>query len=167
MSNYKLGPCQILYGGVDLGKTEGGINVTLSHTFQMLHTDQDGESPVDEYITGTDVKVTANLAANTLSNIATIMHSTLEGSGTKRKVEITPNVGTSLLANGGILILKPYINGVVTSQANNWITLHKAGIKAQADLAFNRNDQRVIKFEAVGYPDSTTSLIATFGDSSF
>ncbi len=167
MSDYRLGPCYISFKGSDLGKTEGGVNVTLSNTFQMLHTDQDGETPVDEYITGTDVKVAGSLAQITLDNIAAIMNETLEESGGKQKVEISPNVGTSLLDNGGELIIKPYVNGIVTTDQNLWITLHNAGMKAQADLAFNRNDQQVIKFEAVGYPDSSTSLIATFGDTTF
>ena len=31
-SNYYLGPCQILFKGADLGKTEGGVKVAAAQT---------------------------------------------------------------------------------------------------------------------------------------
>lgn len=163
MSNYYLGPCQIIFKGSDLGKTEGGIKVTANQTSVELHTDQDGETPVDEYKTGTTMMVSGNLAEITLANFAFMFHTTVTTDGTKQKVEVVPGVGTSLKDEGGVLIVKPYIAGAVTALANKWITLHQAGMKATMDLAFNRSDQQVMAFEAVGYPDST-SVIATFGD---
>lgn len=163
MSNYFLGPCEITFKGSDLGKTEGGVRVTSSQSTVALHTDQDGETPVDERKTGTQVGVTGNLAEITLANFAAMFHTTVTTDGTKQKVEVTPGVGTSLKDEGGELIIKPYVAGVVTTDANKWITLHNAGMKANIDLAYDRSTQQVMAFEAVGYPDST-SLIATFGD---
>lgn len=162
-SNYYLGPCQILFKGADLGKTEGGVKVAAAQTSVELHTDQDGETPVDEYKTGTTFKVSGSLAEITLANFAAMFHSTVVTSGTKQKVKVVPGVGTSLMDQGGVLIIKPYIAGTVTTNANKWITLHNAGMKATIDLAFDRSTQQVMNFEAVGYPDST-GLLATFGD---
>jgi len=163
MANYELSPCQINYKGSDLGRTNGGVTLTLSQSGVTLNTDQDGETPVDEYIVGTDVRVSGNLADIELDNIANIMNETKVTDGTKEKVEINTNVGTSLLDNGGELILKPYVNGSVTTDQNKWITLHNAGIKATAEMQYDMSNQRVIAFEATGYADST-GLIATFGD---
>ena len=163
MSNYYLGPCQIIFKGSDLGKTEGGVRVTAGQTSVELHTDQDGETPVDEYKTGTTVGVSGNLAEITLANFAFMFHTTVITDGTKQKVLVVPGTGTSLKDQGGILIVKPYVAGAVTALANKWITLHSAGMKCTIDLAFNRSDQQVMAFEAVGYPDSN-SIIATFGD---
>jgi len=163
MSDYKLGPCYIEYKGADLGKTEGGITVNMSNAFVELKTDQDGETPVDEQIVGTFIKVSGSLAAITIENLAAILHEDITTDGTKKKIEIKPNVGTSLMDEGGQMIIKPYEAGVVGTNANDWLTIHKAGMKASADLVYNRSDQRVIAFEAVGYPDSN-GIIATFGD---
>ena len=163
MSNYYLGPCQILFKGVDLGKTEGGIKVTANQTSVELHTDQDGETPVDEYKTGTKMGVSGSLAEITLTNFATMFHTTVTIDGIKQKVTVVPGVGTSLKDAGGALIVKPYVSGSVTALANKWITLNQAGMKASIDLAFNRSDQQVMAFEAVGYPDSN-SIIGVFGD---
>ena len=163
-SNYRLGPCQILYKSADLGKTFGGVRVTAAQTTVEIKTDQDGETPVDEFKTGTQIKVAGNLAEITLANFAAQFHTTVTTDGTKQKVEVTPGVGTSLLDQGGVLIIKPYVAGVVTDDANKWITLHNAGMKASMDLGFDATTQQVMAFEAVGYPDSSTGIIATFGD---
>lgn len=163
MSDYQLSPCQVHFKGSDLGKTQGGVTLAINQTSVTLHTDQDGEVPVDEQITGTTVVVTGNLADISLDNIASIMNETKATDGTKEKVEINTNVGTSLLDSGGELILKPYVNGSVTDDQNKWITLHNAGMKATTDMAYNASDQRVISFEANAYADSV-GLVATFGD---
>lgn len=163
MSNYQLGPCDLTFKGTALGKTFGGVRLTASQTSVELKTDQDGETPVDEFKTGTQIKVSGNLAEITLANFAFMFHTTVQTDGTKQKVEVVPGVGTSLMDQGGVLILKPYVAGVVTTDANKWITLHQAGMKATMDLAYDANTQQAMQFEAVGYPDST-GVIATFGD---
>ncbi len=168
---YELGPCQILYGDVgtseggltDLGKTLGGVNFTVEETFQELRTDQDGESPVGETITGTKVKIAANLTDITLANLAFILKSTVITDGAKQKVLVSPNSGYSLLDNARKVVLKPYVDGSASTDANDWITLTKAGIRAAIDLAYNSNDQRVIAFEATGYVDDNDT-IAVLGD---
>ncbi len=171
MANYELGPCQILYCDVgdssgalvDLGKTFGGVNVTIEETYQELKTDQSGETPEDESITGTIVKISASLADIDLDNVAFILKQTKVTDATKEKVEITPNTGTSLMTAGQKIVVKPYVSGIPTTDANKWITLTKAGIRASIDLAYDSSTQRVLKFEATGYPD-TNDVIAVFGD---
>ena len=165
ISNYQLGPCKVEFPeGTDLGKTQGGVTVTVEETFAALNTDQDGESPVDEYVTGTQVTVEGNLAEITLDNVAKLYKQEVVGTGDSRKVEISTNVGTSLLSESDVMIIKPYDGGTVSGTANDWITLHHAALKATGSLSFNATDQRVLAFSATGYPDSATGLIATFGD---
>jgi hypothetical protein len=165
MADYQLSPCQVSYKGSDLGKTQGGLTVSMNQNSVTLHTDQDGEVPVDEQLTGTTVTVSGNLADITLANIAIIMNETRVTDGDDEKVQINTNVGTSLLDNGGELIIKPYVNGSVTTDENKWITLHNAGIKATAEMAYDMSNQRVISFEATAYADSN-GKVATFGKTS-
>lgn len=163
MPDYELGPCQILIDEVDMGKTEGGVTVAIGETTVVLNTDQDGETPVDEVVTGTTITVTGNLAEITLANLATVLKTTVTADGAKQKVEIIPNVGTSLLTNAVDMVIKPYVEGAVSTDANDWISLRKAGLKATTSLSYNRADQRVIAFEATGYP-AESDIIVTFGD---
>ena len=167
MSTYQLGPCKIEYpAGTDLGKTQGGVTVTVEEQFVPLNTDQDGENPVDEYITGTMVTVEGNLAEITLDNMAKLFKTEVTTSGDQKRVDIKPNVGTSLLSESAALVIKPYDGGTVSDDPNNYITLFHAGMRANTSLTYNSSDQRVIAFTATGFPDTATGLIATFGDTS-
>lgn len=71
--NVKLGPCKITYDGVDLGYTKGGVEVTVETSTYEVTVDQFGEAPIDEYITGRTVTVTAPLAETTKENLERIM----------------------------------------------------------------------------------------------
>ena len=167
ISNYALGPCKVEFPeGTDLGKTSGGVTVTMEETFTSLNTDQDGENPVDEYITGTTLTVEGSLAEPTLANVAKLFKKTVQTDGDKEKVEVNTNVGTSMLDESGVLILKPYDGGTVSGDANEWLTVHYAGFKASTSLNYNATDQRVLGFTATGYPDTATGLLATWGDTS-
>jgi len=166
MSNFKLGPVQITIGGNDMGKTEGGVTVALTESSVPLHTDQDGETPVDEIITGTSITVTGNLAENTLDNIATLAKTSVVSDASdpqKQKVEVGANVGYSLFANAVEVVLKPYDGGVVSTNANDWLTIPKAGIKFNGNLQYDLKTQRVIGFTITGYPDAN-GVLAIFGD---
>ena len=165
ISNYALGPCKVEFPeGTDLGKTSGGVTVTMEETFTPLNTDQDGENPVDEYITGTTVSIEGSLAEVTLENVAKLFKRTVVGTGDSQKVEVNTGVGTSMLGESSVMILKPYDGGTVTGDATEWLTIHNAGMKASASLNYNATDQRVLGFTATGYPDTATGLIATWGD---
>lgn len=167
MSNYQLGPCQIEYpAGTNLGKTFGGVTVTVEESFAPIQTDQDGENPVDEFITGTMVTIEGSLAEITIENLAKMFKQNITVDGTKKKVEIKPNVGTSLLAESSVMVIKPYDGGSVSGDANDFITLLHAGLRANTSLTFNSSDQRTIGFTATGFPDTSTGVIAVFGDTS-
>lgn len=71
--NVKLGPCKITYDGVDLGYTKGGVEVTVETSTYEVTVDQFGEAPIDEYITGRTVTVSAPLAETTKENLERIM----------------------------------------------------------------------------------------------
>jgi hypothetical protein len=172
MANYELGPCQIAYftstqsrgQAVDLGKTFGGVTLSVEETYQQLKTDQDGTVPVDEWITGTTPKITAKLADITLENIALMFKTTVHTRSAGCKVvDVSSNTGYSLKSNYIAVIIKPYVNGVPATNKSYWITMPVAGIRATASLEYNVDTQRVINFEVSGYPDASGRVIR-FGD---
>ena len=163
---YQLGPCEIIDitsggAGTSLGRTSGGVSVKIEESSVSLHTDQDGEVPVDEVITGTKVTIEASLANITLENLALMLKTTVNAN----VVKVKPNVGTSLLQNAKVLLIKPYKNGVLSTDKKDFIFIPKAGIRASLDLNYNSKDQRTIKMSITGYPDSTLtgSPAAIFG----
>lgn len=71
--NVKLGVCNVIFDGVDLGLTKGGVEVEVASTTYEVKVDQTGESPIAELITGRSVQATVPMAETTLENLVRIM----------------------------------------------------------------------------------------------
>lgn len=71
--NVKLGVCNVLFDGVDLGYTKGGVEVEVQTTTHEITVDQHGTTPLAELITGRTVSATVPLAETTLENLVAIM----------------------------------------------------------------------------------------------
>jgi len=71
--NVKLGVCNVLFDGVNLGYTKGGVEVEVATSTYEVTVDQFGETPIGELITGRTVTVTVPLAETTLENLVAIM----------------------------------------------------------------------------------------------
>jgi hypothetical protein len=93
--NVKLGVCKISFGGVDLGYTQGGVDVTVKTDTHKVNVDQFGKTPINEYIMGRQVLVKCPLAETTLPNLVAIMP------------------GSTLVVNGGA-----YATGTMTIATN-------------------------------------------------
>ena len=71
--NVKLGVCNVLFDGVDLGYTKGGVEVEVQTTTHEVTVDQHGSTPLAELITGRTVTANVPLAETTLENLVAIM----------------------------------------------------------------------------------------------
>lgn len=56
------GPCQITFGGIDLGHTLDGVELTVDRQTAGVFVDRYGDSPVDYVITGTIAKAKFKMA---------------------------------------------------------------------------------------------------------
>lgn len=88
--NVKLGVCNVLFDGVDLGYTKGGVEVEVQTTTHEVTVDQHGTTPLSELITGRTVTATVPLAETTLENLVAIMPgATLVSDGKKAAGSVT------------------------------------------------------------------------------
>lgn len=71
--NVKLGPCRIFYGGVDLGYTQGGVEVMVTTDTHEVNVDQFGKTVINETIQGRNVMAKVPMAETTLENLVKIM----------------------------------------------------------------------------------------------
>jgi hypothetical protein len=71
--NVKLGVCSVLFDGVDLGFTKGGVSVEVATSTKEITVDQLGETPIGEIVMGRTVQATVPLAETTLDNLVAIM----------------------------------------------------------------------------------------------
>lgn len=74
--NIRLGVCRAYYGGVDLGLTKGGVEVSVKSDTHKTEVDQFGKSVVKEQIIGRNVTAKVPMAETTLQNIANLMPGT-------------------------------------------------------------------------------------------
>jgi len=72
-TNVKLGICTIVFGGVDLGYTKGGVEVEVATETYKSMIDQFGNTPIKEYITARTCVVRCPLAETTLEILKDIM----------------------------------------------------------------------------------------------
>lgn len=122
-NNVKLGVCKIFYGGVDLGYTKGGVEVTVTTSTKEVKVDQFGETPISEIITGRQVMVKAPLAETTLDNlIATMPGASLVTGGAKATGTVT-------------FLTAPPVNGDKITLAGQDFTFKTAPVANTSDMA--------------------------------
>jgi hypothetical protein len=164
-----LGPCEINYDGVVLGKTatnadggtHGGVNVRYESTVQDTMRDAEGANPHDSIITGQKMMVEANLAGMSIDQLASIFpNTTVSGSGTSRKLQIKNPVGTSMRDNAAKLILKPIISGTTSTDPTEWIVFDLAYPTPDFDFAFSLESQKTIKVSFTIFHDLTTNILS-------
>jgi len=71
--NVKLGVCKIFFDSVDLGLTQGGVEVTVTTETHRVEVDQFGKTAINETIMGRALSVKAPLAETTLRNMVATM----------------------------------------------------------------------------------------------
>lgn len=71
--NVKLGVCKVFYNNVDLGYTQGGVDVTVKTETHKVNVDQFGKTTINEVILSRDVTAKVPLAETTLENLVAIM----------------------------------------------------------------------------------------------
>ena len=150
-SNLKIGACDVWFKGEYLGKTKGGVTVTLSPENVKLTVDQYGETPVDFASNGMTMKVTVRLAELDLAKwqAAQPLGTTVTG----KRVTFGKNAGARLASQAGLLVCHPL---GVTGAAED-IVLHKAVATDEIEVDYNNEDQRVLEIPFIGLVDDTKS----------
>jgi len=110
--NVKLGVCKVFYDGVDLGYTQGGVQVTVKTDTHQVNVDQFGKTTVDEVIMARNVTAKVPLVETTLENLVAIMPgATLNQSGGvaafgKLTVATVPADGDTVTVGGTVFTFR-------------------------------------------------------------
>lgn len=158
MEGLDLGPCEVKFGTEDgeddLGKTEGGVEVAFTTDVADLLSDQHGTSPEDQVITGQGALITVPLAEYTLANLAKALNQTLDGD----IIDGASLVGTKLSTKAQSLLLTKYVDGVVSSNADDCMRFPKAAPQGSPTIRFSKSDQRIIEIVFIAFPDDSDNL---------
>lgn len=146
--NVKLGVCQIYFDGIDLGYTQGGVEVSVTTETHKVYVDQFGKTVVDEVILSRNVEAKVPLAETTIENLARIMP------------------GSSLVETGGVAA-----SGTITfsaaAVANDTVTVNGATFTARSGLsgalAGNANDF-AIGADPTGQAQALAAVLRAYED---
>lgn len=171
IADMEIGPAQVLFGGVDLGWTLGGITISSNDTYADIKADQHGTTVLDKVNTGTEVSVSMPFAELSHSLLATITQETMVeegGGGSGVRTTVGTRAGCRLRENGQELILKPLDCGVPTTDQNKWYTFYIVAFEASIEETFDPESQRIWQATAHAFPDPDNDMrIFTYGDTSF
>ena len=113
--NVKLGVCQVFFDGVDLGYTQGGVEVTVKTDTYKVNVDQFGKTQINEQITGRQVMAKVPLAETTLENLVAIMPgATLNYTGGavatgSLTIATNPSTTETILVNGKTITFRTVV----------------------------------------------------------
>lgn len=167
-NNVKLGTCRIYLDNVDLGYTQGGVEVEVSTDTHKVMVDQFGETEVNEYIMKRSCQVTVPLAETTIDNMIKIMPgASLVVDAVDpliKRVDVTTGVGTSLLDGALKLVLRPIELDTATPDKSEDFVVPLAATSGALQFAYKVDEERVFNTVFTGYPDSATGKLFSFGD---
>lgn len=106
--NIRMGTCRVTFGGVDLGFTMGGVEVTVATTTHETKVDQLGDAVAAESIMGRTISVKAPLVETSVYNMTNVMPG-----ATLNTVGGASTVGTITMATAPIAGDTVTIGGVV------------------------------------------------------
>lgn len=102
--NVKLGVCRVIFDGVDLGLTKGGVEVEVATETYKVEVDQFGKSVINELIMGRTVSAKVPLAETTLDNMVAVMPGAVLSQSGGAKATGTITVTTNPVANDTVVV---------------------------------------------------------------
>ncbi len=147
-----LGPCQVTFDGVSLGETSGGVIFRHTEESRPVRVDQQGVTNVDELKVGVSCEVKVPLTRSSLAQLAKVIGNSVYTGGATLEVGVV--IGESLLDNAKQLIIKPIIDSEVSTDESTWLTVYKAYPKADLEVTYDFENQRVYKVIFKAFPDS-------------
>lgn len=160
--NVKLGVCKVFYDNVDLGYTQGGVDVTVKTETHKVNVDQFGKTTINEVILSRDVTAKTPLAETTLENLVKIMPGAVltEVGGAPATGTITiatnPTDGDTVTVNGVVITFKTSASG------SNQVALGaSAGATATALAAF-LNASSLAALSVATYVAAASAITVTY-----
>jgi len=149
-----LGPCEAIFDSVALGPTFGDVSFNSVEETIAVFESHFGKTPVDEIRMGKVISVTVPLTRSSLAQLADVITGATSGVGSLLVDAL--DVGVSMYDAAKELILKPIVNGVVSTTASEWLYVYKAAPKEDMAIIYNEDSQRVFNVIFASFPDQTS-----------
>ena len=146
------------------GGSDGGVGISIAHEMRDSKRDATGAENHDSTVVGQMVAVRSPLAGLSLEQFEAVIPGAVLSDGPATKsLELRSPVGMSARDNAELLIIKPLINGVMSTDESDWIQFEKAFPVGQFDFLFSNEDTKVYNVEWKIFRDTTSLLTAEIG----
>lgn len=160
--NVKLGVCKVYFGGVDLGHTIGGVEVTYAPEYHETKVDQYAGIS-ERWLVGEKLSAKVPLAENTLTTIKNaITHST----DNTDHVTIGSEAGKRSSTFAKLLVLHPVANEA--SDYSDDVGIYKAHVNNEITVGYKNDGEQIIEAVFDGLVDENRTdgnLLGMIGDS--
>jgi len=162
--NKDLGPCWVIWDGrsvdgapVTFKKTYGGVIFRYEELRSPIKRDQAGETDVDEVTTGAvNPELEVPLTQEEINKLELCFANTDVVATTMR---VRNPVGEAIYPLTRQVIVKPIVNGVVSTTETEWLFIHRAFPRITMEQAYDNSGQRTVKVLFKGFPDDNSPWI--------
>lgn len=164
ITKVKVGVCSVTYNGVDLGHTEGGVEVIYTPQHYDVKVDKYGNTEGDKVLIGESLEAKVPLVEYSIANLkVAIPQSQFQGAG-NATVHIGKSAGANARSVAAQLVLHPIAEGTKAFD----IVFHKAYVSSVITLAHKVDAERVMECLFGALVDETKSdnnYLGFIGDS--
>lgn len=151
-----IGPCQVKFKGIDLGKTEGGVVFTDKLNKVDVKYDQTGSNPQKIIATGRDVEAKVPLAAAAVAILdGLVPGGVVSGS----KLTVSNPVGLDLTTLAGELELIRIVNGSPSTDEEEILRIFKAVPTIDFNLTFDSSKTKIVTVTFTGIAEDVSGWV--------
>lgn len=164
ITQVQVGVCSVLYNGIDLGHTKGGVEVSYEPTHKDVSVDKYGETVVEKYLTGEKFTAKVPLAEFTIANLRNAMPQATFAGAANSRITLGASAGQAAKVDSYQLVLHPINQGT----RRHDIVMHKAYVASQITLNHKVDEEKVIEVVFEALLDETKSdgnYLGLIGDS--
>jgi len=139
----------------------GGVHFRYTEEGRPVNEDQKGVTETDQIkvgVSGCEIEVP--LSKSSLAILAKVVKGATRIGAL---LQVKNHVGVSMYDNAAVLVLKPIIDNAVSTNSETWLTMNKAYPRADFDIGYDNEGQRVYKIVFKVFPDATTGELWRIG----
>lgn len=155
-----LGPATVIWDvdgtPVDLGPVLGSVQFTDDPKYKDIREEGFGENPVDAVFVGRETKLIVPMTRSTLAKLSEVVPSmTVVGD----IATVKASVGSQMYASAKKVTVKKLIDGVASTNTDEWLTIFKAYPIAKSDWKFDASNQRICEVTFLVFPCQESGVV--------
>lgn len=139
------GPCRITFGGIVVGHTLDGVELSAERELTEVQVDRYGHTPIDLVLTGNNLKLKFKMAQVEWDqwNIAIPETSSYDGAAAADRADFGADAGYSLRSDAKLLVLHPEKNA--NTDLSDDVTIYLAVSSESVTLPLKIDEQKVLE----------------------